>query len=44
MVTQFIAATCDLNPVELARPKIKKLVHESDVTADMNLQKLLTSY
>jgi hypothetical protein len=44
MVTQLIAATCDLNPIELARPEIKKLVHESVITADMNLQKLLTSY
>lgn len=36
---------CDLNPTELAQPKIMKLVHESNVTADISLQKLLlTSY
>lgn len=28
-------------PIELAQAKITKLVHESNVTADMNLQKLL---
>jgi hypothetical protein len=33
--------TCDLNPIELALAKIMKLVHESNVTAHVKLQKLL---
>lgn len=30
---------CD--PIELTKAKIRQLVHESNVTVDMNLQKLL---
>jgi hypothetical protein len=32
---------CDLNPIELARPKIKRIVREYNVTGDLSLQKLL---
>jgi hypothetical protein len=32
---------CDLNPIELAWAKIKRIVWEHNVTADLSLQKLL---
>jgi hypothetical protein len=32
---------CDLNPIELAWAKIKRIVTEHNVTADLSLQKLL---
>jgi hypothetical protein len=32
---------CDLNPIELGRGNIKRIVRENNVTGDLSLQKLL---